>query len=116
MLVDELSVSTSEIAAGGLQELNRARVIGASTPGKALPSLIIRLPNGDGFQYVIADLKKPSGGSYEGDGVTPDETVILTKQALQAGEDPMLAAAQRWLQSQAPPSENDSTSIEQEKQ
>ena len=116
VLVDELSVSTSEIAAGGLQELNRARVIGASTPGKALPSLIIRLPNGDGFQYVIADLKKPSGGSYEGDGVTPDETVILTKQALQAGEDPMLAAAQRWLQSQAPPSENDSTSTEQEKQ
>lgn len=115
VLVDELSVSTSEITAGGLQELKRARVIGASTPGKALPSLIIRLPNGDGFQYVIADLKKPSGGSYEGDGVTPDETVILTKQALQAGEDPMLDAALRWLSNTSAVPGNDEISTTREK-
>ena len=46
VLVDEMSMSTSEILAGGLQDLGRAHVFGTRTPGAALPSVVERLPNG----------------------------------------------------------------------
>ncbi|HST60420.1 MAG TPA: S41 family peptidase, partial [Longimicrobium sp.] len=47
ILTDEMTASTSEIFAGGLQALGRARVFGATSAGQALPSLMPRLPNGD---------------------------------------------------------------------
>jgi carboxyl-terminal processing protease len=50
VLVDGSSASTAEIFAGGLQDLGRARIFGTHTAGAALPSVISRLPNGDGFQ------------------------------------------------------------------
>src|ERR1700683_382602 len=53
ILVDGTSASTSEIFAGGLQDLRRARIFGTHTAGAALPSLIMRLPDGDGFQYAV---------------------------------------------------------------
>ena len=34
MLVDELSMSTSEILAGGLRDLKLARIFGTKTPGR----------------------------------------------------------------------------------
>ena len=61
VLVDEMSMSTSEILAGGLQDLGRAKVFGTRTPGAALPSLVERLPNGDGFQYAIANYTSTGG-------------------------------------------------------
>ena len=48
VLVDGLSASTSEIFAGGLKDLGRARVFGTHTAAAALPSAFERLPNGDG--------------------------------------------------------------------
>jgi carboxyl-terminal processing protease len=39
ILVDGCSASTSEIFAGGMQDLKRARIFGAHTAGAALPSL-----------------------------------------------------------------------------
>ena len=56
ILVDAGSASTSEILAGGLQDLKRARIFGDRTAGAALPSDIIRFPNGDGFQYRAGKL------------------------------------------------------------
>jgi carboxyl-terminal processing protease len=100
ILVDEFSASTSEILAGGLQGLKRARVFGTRTAGAALPSFIIRLPNGDGLQYVIADYVSVSGKRLEGNGVQPDEVVPLDRQALLAGRDPTLDAAVKWIRSQ----------------
>jgi len=105
ILVDELSASTSEVTAGGLQEFGRVTVFGQQTAGKALPSLIKELPNGDRLQYVLFDLKKPSGGRYEGAGVTPDTTVFRTKKAYVDGTDPELAAAVQWILEQQKPAE-----------
>ena len=68
IVVDGCSASTSEIFAGGMQDLKRARVFGTRTAGAALPSFIERLPNGDGFQYATADYVSESGKRLEGAG------------------------------------------------
>ena len=100
ILVDEGSASTSEILAGGLQDLKRARIFGTLTAGAALPSDIIRLPNGDGFQYAQASYTSESGKVLEGHGVTPDVVVRQTRDALREGRDPVVEAADEWIRSQ----------------
>ena len=97
ILVDGLSASTTEILAGGLRDLGRARIFGTSTAGAALPSQIERLPNGDGFQYAIANYVSQGGQALEGSGVVPDEVVALTREALLESGDPALAAAIAWI-------------------
>jgi carboxyl-terminal processing protease len=96
IVVDELSISTSEIFAGGLQSLSRAHIVGSRTAGQALPAVAERLPNGDILYHAIANFVSPSGGRMEGDGVTPDLPVVTNRQALLAGNDPALDAALRW--------------------
>jgi carboxyl-terminal processing protease len=100
ILVDEGSASTSEILAGGLQDLKRARIFGTRTAGAALPSDIIRLPNGDGFQYAQASYTSESGKVLEGQGVTPDVVVSQTREALLAGRDVVVEAADEWIRAQ----------------
>ncbi len=99
ILVDGLSASTSEILAGGLQDLHRARIFGTHTAGAALPSVIERLPNGDGFQYAIANYISESGKTLEGNGVTPDVEISPDPDALRSGHDVVLEAALKWIQS-----------------
>jgi carboxyl-terminal processing protease len=98
VLVDGCSGSTSEIFAGGMQDLKRARVFGTRTAGAALPSVFERLPNGDGFQYAIANYISEGGKPLEGFGVTPDEPVKLTRRALLEGRDPVLDRALSWIE------------------
>ncbi len=97
VLVDGLSLSTSEILAGGLQDIGRARVFGERTGGAALPSVVERLPSGDGFQYAFANYISAGGQPLEGRGVTPDVAVPLTRAALLAGRDECLDAAAAWV-------------------
>jgi carboxyl-terminal processing protease len=98
MLMDGCSASTSEILAGGLQDLGRARVFGTRSAAAALPSVIERLPNGDGFQYAVANYISEGGKPLEGLGVKPDVEVKLTRAALLAGRDPVIDAALEWIQ------------------
>ena len=97
ILVDGTSASTSEIFAGGLQDLGRARVFGTKTAAAALPSIFERLPNGDGFQYATANYISEGGKALEGLGVTPDVEVKLTREGLLAGHDAVLDAALEWI-------------------
>ena len=102
ILVDGFTASTSEIFAGGMQDLKRAHVFGERTAGAALPSHIERLPNGDGFQYAIANYISASGRQLEGNGVIPDVEVALDQAALSEGLDPVLQAALDWLHGTPP--------------
>jgi carboxyl-terminal processing protease len=97
ILVDDCSASTAEILAGGLQGLGRARVFGKQTAGAALPSRIVLLPNGDGFQFAFADYTSVDGKRLEGKGVRPDVEVPLDRKVLLAGRDPALEAAAAWI-------------------
>ena len=100
ILVDGCSASTSEIFAGGMQDLKRARVFGTHTAAAALPSMFNKLPNGDGFQYAIANYISEGGRPLEGIGVTPDQEVKLTRHQLLEGQDPVLDAAVSWIHGQ----------------
>jgi len=97
ILVDGLSGSTSEIFAGGMQSIGRARVFGSTTAGKALPAVMSTLPNGDTLMHAIADFILPDGTRLEGRGVEPDEAITLTRADLLSGRDPALVAALRWI-------------------
>lgn len=97
ILVDELTGSTSETFTGALQSLGRARVFGRPTMGQALPALTLELPNGDVLLHAIGDFVTSTGKSLEGDGVTPDVTVLLSRKTLSEGRDDTLDAALRWL-------------------
>ena len=103
VLIDGESASTSEIFAGGLKDLERARTFGTRSAAAALPSLIERLPNGDGFQYAVANYISEGGQPLEGVGVQPDEEVKLTRKALLAGHDPVIDAALKWIQENRTP-------------
>jgi carboxyl-terminal processing protease len=100
ILVDGLSASSSEFLAGGLQAIGRAHITGTRTVGAALPSMIEKLPNGDGFQYAFGDYVSASGEALEGNGVTPDQEVSHSREALLAGRDLMLEAAIEWIRSE----------------
>jgi carboxyl-terminal processing protease len=97
ILVDGASASTSEIMAGGMKDLGRARLFGTRTAAAALPSVLEMLPNGDGFQYAIANYISEGGQPLEGLGVTPDVEVPITRKALLEGKDPALDAAIAWI-------------------
>lgn len=99
ILVDHTTASTSEILAEGLKDLKRARVFGTRTAAAALPSAIEMLPNGDGFQYAMANYISEGGKPLEGVGVTPDVEAAPTRQALLAGKDTALEAAEDWIRS-----------------
>ncbi len=96
IVVDELSISTTEIFAGGMQSIGRARVFGAQTSGQALPAVAERLPNADILYHAIANFLSPSGKAVEGDGVIPDVSAPLTRKALLDGHDPALESAMGW--------------------
>ncbi len=100
ILMDGMSASTSEIFAGGLKDLGRARVFGTRSAAAALPSVIEKLPDGDGFQYAIANYISEGGKPLEGAGVIPDVDVKLTRDALLAGHDSVLDAALAWIHEQ----------------
>lgn len=97
LLVDLLTASTSEIFAGALSELGRARVFGERTAGQALPALTARLANGDVLVHATADLTGPAGRRFDGVGITPHVPVTVTAEALAQGRDPVLEAALAWL-------------------
>jgi carboxyl-terminal processing protease len=97
ILVDEMSMSTSEIFAAGMQGVGRARVFGERTPGMALPALMLRLPNQDVLYHAVADFVDPNGVRIEGHGAVPDEHVPLTRADLLAGRDRPLQAALDWI-------------------
>lgn len=99
IILDPLSVSTTEVFAAGMRHVShgRARIFGERSAGQALPSLIYKLPSGDVLLHAIADLRLSDGTRIEGEGVRPDVEVPLRQSDLLAGRDAALEAAIRWI-------------------
>jgi C-terminal processing protease CtpA/Prc len=89
VLIDGGSASTTEILAQGLQDLKRARIFGTRSAGAALVSDVIRLPDGDGFQFPTASYTSRNGRVLEGNGVVPDVAV--------SDHDSVIDAAAKWI-------------------
>jgi carboxyl-terminal processing protease len=97
ILVDPLSASTSEMFAGGMQALGRARLFGETTAGMALPAQMLELASGDFLMYAFADYQDHSGRRIEGRGVEPEVALPLTRDHLRAPMAPSLTAALEWI-------------------
>ena len=87
VLVDEQSMSSSEILAAAVEETGRGRVVGRKTPGKVLLSYEIPLTGGGRLQLAIRDYRTERGRRLEGAGVVPDQAVALRASDLRAGVD-----------------------------
>jgi carboxyl-terminal processing protease len=99
ILVDETSGSASEVFAGGMQAVKRARVFGETSVGGVLPAVTDRLPNGDVLYHAFAEFVTATGVHLEGRGVVPNVPAPLTRADLLAGRDPALDAALAWIDS-----------------
>jgi carboxyl-terminal processing protease len=97
IIVDGRSASTSEVFAGGLQDLGRARVFGETSAGMALPAVAIELPSGDVLMHAVADFVTSNGTRIEGRGIVPNEVVAPTRAALCNGHDPAIDTAAQWI-------------------
>jgi len=103
ILVDDLSASTSEIFAGGMQETGRAKIVGTQTCG-----CVVGIHGGQGLKgggvLNIAEVPwfTPKGRKLEGDGVIPDKQVTWTISDLRQKRDPALEEAEKTLREMSP--------------
>jgi len=72
ILVNGGSASASEIVAGALQDLERAKLVGTKTFGKGSVQTIIPLSNGAGLRLTTAKYYTPSGRVIHEKGIVPD--------------------------------------------
>jgi carboxyl-terminal processing protease len=100
LVIDETTGSASEVFAGGLQALGRARVFGETSAGAVLPAVTTVLPNGDTLLHALGDFETSTGVRLEGRGVVPDVVVPLQREGLIAGRDASLEAALDWIANQ----------------
>ena len=91
VLVNGNSASASEIVAGALQDLGRARVVGTQTFGKGTVQTIQDLGEGAGVKFTTARYFTPSGDSIEGVGVTPDTVAEGDAESALAAAEEVLA-------------------------
>lgn len=101
LVIDGTSASTSEVFAGGLRAIGRARTFGEPSAGMALPAAMSRLPSGDVLLHAIADYLNSDGTRLEGDGVPTDHPVLVRRADLLDGVDAPLREAARWIVNQS---------------
>ena len=77
VLVNEGSASASEILAGAIRDLDRAKIIGKTSYGKGVVQNVMSLPGGDGLKLTTSEYFTPSGKSINKKGIVPDIEVDL---------------------------------------
>ena len=98
VLIDSRSASSSEVFAAGMQDSQRARIVGSQSCGCVLGIAKPRVMKGGGVLEMSEVLWfSPKGRRLEGTGILPDQTVVPTLKSLQANEDTALVAADRAL-------------------
>ena len=117
ILVDRKSASASELVAGALQDLERARVVGETSYGKGSVQQIKPMEGGTALRLTIATYHTPSGRTPHEVGIIPDVPVEISeddrtllrlwhrresatpeeRESLQSWKDPVVAAARQAL-------------------
>ncbi len=97
VLIGPATGSAAEVTASALRRQGRAVLIGSQTAGAVLMSRNFPLPGGGGVQVAVADVLTADGQRLEGVGVKPDLVVPQTLDAIRAGRDLPLEAAERAL-------------------
>ena len=97
VLVNANTASASEIVSGALQDYSVATLVGTKTYGKGTMQEVMQLGGGNELKVTIAHWFTPKDRSINGKGLTPNQTVTVTKEQTEAGQDPQLAAAMNDL-------------------
>jgi carboxyl-terminal processing protease len=112
-----MSASASELTAGALQDLKRAKVIGELSYGKGSVQNIIPMGGDTALRLTIATYHTPSGNTPHRKGITPDQAIVIDESSrsnfskrcqinsldpeerkkVDAWEDPVITAAMRSL-------------------
>ena len=92
-VVDEDTGSAAELLTASLQEQSRAVIIGTRTAGAVEVGITVHLPEGAGMSITVARVWSGKGARLEGNGVTPDDVVGLTTDAMNQGHDSQLDRA-----------------------
>lgn len=93
VLVNEGSASASEIVAGALKDLGRAKLIGMKTFGKGTVQSFETLSDGSSLKITVAEWLTPDGISFHEKGIEPDIVVEMTEEDYTEGRDPQLDRA-----------------------
>lgn len=97
VLVNGGTASASEIVAGALQDHGAAKLLGEKTFGKGSVQQVLDLSAGAVLKVTIAKWYTPKGNNINKQGISPDQTVVLSQQDASTGNDPQLQAALRLL-------------------
>ncbi len=96
VLIDGGSASASEIVAGALQDLGRAKLIGSKSYGKGTIQVWLQLADDTGgYRLTVDRWLTPNGRWIHGVGLQPDVAVDATAAA--TGADPVLDRALQEL-------------------
>lgn len=80
ILTNENTASASEILAGALKDLGKAKIVGTKTYGKGVIQQILKLNDGSGLKITIEEYQTPNKNKINKVGIEPDETVELPKE------------------------------------
>ena len=97
ILMNKNSASGSEVMAGALQDLGRAKVIGETSFGKGTVNRFVALSDGGALYVSIGRWFTPKGTQIEGSGIKPDVEVIPTDADIDAERDVALLRAIEYL-------------------
>jgi carboxyl-terminal processing protease len=93
MLVNEYSASASEITAGAMQDLARAKLVGNKTFGKGSVQKIFPLTEGSAMKVTTAHYHTPKGKDIHKLGIEPDIKVAMPIQKVGTEQDEQLKTA-----------------------
>ena len=77
ILTNENTASSSEILAGALKDLGKAKTVGTTTYGKGVIQQILTLPDGSGLKITTEKYLTPNRTEINEVGIEPNETVEL---------------------------------------
>jgi len=103
VLVDGGTASASEIVAGALQDLGRAKIVGSKTFGKGVVNQVIPLPDGSAIALTVARYFTPKGRNIHDRGIVPDIAVSWkhrTPGPPDPAKDPQLRKALEMLRAE----------------
>ena len=102
VLINGNSASASEILAGALKDLGKAKTVGTTTYGKGVIQQILKLNDGSGLKITIEEYQTPNKNKINKVGIEPDEKVELPDSVsnpfnVQESEDTQLQKAIEML-------------------
>jgi len=98
VLTSPKTASAAEIFVAALRERGRAQVLGENTCGCVLGTRgAHKLPDEGKLVFSEMDYRTTRGTRLEGAGVSPDETIKLSRRDMQAKSDPLLDRAVEML-------------------